>query len=85
MSGFGAWYHVSGRGNERRDIFREDRDRLHFCKLLGQVPKRGAEPELQGLCGAGGAGGTGRTPWEALTKQVVLGGEEVRQLSKIEM
>jgi REP element-mobilizing transposase RayT len=36
----GGWYHVSGRGNERRAIFRDDRDRLHFCELLGEMVSR---------------------------------------------
>ena len=30
----GGWYHVTARGNERRDIYRDDRDRRHFCELL---------------------------------------------------
>jgi putative transposase len=33
----GAWYHVTARGNERRPIYRANRDRLHFCELLGQT------------------------------------------------
>jgi len=33
----GAWYHVTARGNERRAIFRDDRDRRHFCQLLGET------------------------------------------------
>ena len=33
----GAWHHVTARGNERRAIYRDDRDRGHFCDLLGQV------------------------------------------------
>lgn len=36
----GGWYHVTGRGNERRAIFRADRDRAHFLELLGQLPGR---------------------------------------------
>jgi REP element-mobilizing transposase RayT len=36
----GAWYHVSGRGNERRAIFREDRDREHFCQWLAEMVER---------------------------------------------
>ncbi len=32
----GAWYHVTARGNERRPIFQDDRDRGHFCELLAQ-------------------------------------------------
>ena len=30
----GGWYHLTGRGNERRAIFRDHRDRQHFCELL---------------------------------------------------
>src|ERR1051325_2739558 len=33
----GGWYHLTARGNERRAIFRDDRDRAHFCELLGQM------------------------------------------------
>ena len=33
----GCWYHVTARGNERRDIFRDDTDRRHFVELLGQA------------------------------------------------
>lgn len=33
----GAWHHVTARGNERRAIYRDDRDRQHFCQLLGQT------------------------------------------------
>ena len=29
-----GWYHVYGRGWERRAIFRDDRDREHFLELL---------------------------------------------------
>jgi hypothetical protein len=30
----GSWYHLTGRGNERRALYRDDRDRQHFCNLL---------------------------------------------------
>ena len=30
-----GWYHVFGRGWERRAIFDDDRDRDHFMELLG--------------------------------------------------
>ncbi|MEA2166125.1 MAG: REP-associated tyrosine transposase [Thermoanaerobaculia bacterium] len=33
----GAIWHVTSRGNERRDIFRDDADRLHFVNLLARV------------------------------------------------
>jgi REP element-mobilizing transposase RayT len=33
----GVWYHVTARGNERRPIYRDDRDRRHFCELLGEA------------------------------------------------
>ena len=36
----GARYHLTGRGNERRQIFRDDRDRLHFLELLEEVVER---------------------------------------------
>ena len=36
----GAWYHLTGRGNERRPVFRDDRDRQHFCELLAEVVER---------------------------------------------
>jgi len=35
-----AWYHVTARGNERRPIFRDDRDRRHFCELLTETTDR---------------------------------------------
>lgn len=36
----GAVYHITSRGNERRDIFRDDDDRRHFLELLGEVVRR---------------------------------------------
>jgi putative transposase len=33
----GAVYHVMARGNERRDIYRDDRDRRRFLETLGQA------------------------------------------------
>jgi putative transposase len=36
----GAFWHVTSRGNERKDIFREDRDRLLFLSLLAAAVKR---------------------------------------------
>ncbi len=36
----GGWYHVFGRGLERRAIFTEDRDREHFYELLGELSER---------------------------------------------
>jgi REP element-mobilizing transposase RayT len=30
----GAWYHVTSRGNERREIFRDDKDRIRFLSTL---------------------------------------------------
>lgn len=33
----GAWYHVTACGNERRTIYRDDRDRRHFCQLLAEA------------------------------------------------
>jgi putative transposase len=36
----GGRYHVTARGNEQRDIFRQDRDRFHFLELLTEWPSR---------------------------------------------
>lgn len=36
----GGRYHVTARGNERRAIFRDDRDRRHFLELLAALPER---------------------------------------------
>ncbi len=33
----GGWYHLTSRGNERRAVFRDDRDRAHFCALLEEM------------------------------------------------
>jgi len=33
----GAWYHVTCRGNERKAIFHDDRDREGFLKILGET------------------------------------------------
>lgn len=33
----GAFWHVTARGNERRDIFREDTDRVEFLAILGRT------------------------------------------------
>ena len=36
----GGWYHVTSRGNERKAIYRDDRDRQHFLDLLAEVVAR---------------------------------------------
>lgn len=36
----GAWYHVTARGNERRDIFRDDKDRFRFLGTLAEMVDR---------------------------------------------
>src|SRR5262245_7521982 len=36
----GGRYHVTARGNERRAIYRDDRDRLRFLELLGEARER---------------------------------------------
>lgn len=36
----GGWYHVTARGNERKDIFRSDRDREHFLEVLAELGER---------------------------------------------
>jgi putative transposase len=33
----GGRYHVTARGNERKDIFRSEADRFHFLELLSQL------------------------------------------------
>ena len=35
-----GWYHVFGRGNERREIYSERRDREHFLELLAEMHER---------------------------------------------
>jgi REP element-mobilizing transposase RayT len=36
----GGWYHVTGRGNERKEVFRDDEDRERFLLLLGGLEAR---------------------------------------------
>ena len=36
----GGLYHLTSRGNERRAIFRDTRDREHFLELLAELPER---------------------------------------------
>ncbi len=36
----GGWYHVTARGNERKAVFRDERDRRRFLELLGQLVER---------------------------------------------
>ena len=36
----GAYYHILSRGNEQRDIFYDDKDRLLFIDTLGEVSDR---------------------------------------------
>lgn len=33
----GGWYHITNRGNDRRAVFLDDRDRTHFCELLEEM------------------------------------------------
>jgi len=33
----GGRYHVTARGNERKDIFRDNTDRFHFLESLGEL------------------------------------------------
>jgi len=33
----GAWYHITSRGNEQRDIFHDDADRGRFLDILGET------------------------------------------------
>src|SRR5574337_565875 len=36
----GAYYHVLSRGNERRDIFTDDQDRVSFLEILEEMSER---------------------------------------------
>jgi putative transposase len=36
----GGRYHVTARGDERKDIFRDDTDRFHFLELLSELGER---------------------------------------------
>ena len=36
----GGWYHVTGRGNERKAIYRDNRDRFHFVGLVAEMVRR---------------------------------------------
>ena len=36
----GAWYHVTTRGNEQREIFRDDKDRIRFLEALEESIER---------------------------------------------
>jgi putative transposase len=36
----GGWFHCTARGNEQRPIYRDDRDRQHFCELLAEMVER---------------------------------------------
>src|SRR2546426_434242 len=36
----GGWYHITARGNERKPIFFDDRDRQHFSDLLSETVSR---------------------------------------------
>ncbi|WP_096894603.1 transposase [Candidatus Scalindua japonica] len=36
----GAFYHVLSRGNERKEIFRDDKDRSLFTEILGEMSAR---------------------------------------------
>ena len=35
-----ASYHVTARGNERREIYRDDQDRIRFLETLQDAPGR---------------------------------------------
>ena len=36
----GAWFHVTARANERKDLFHDDSDRAHFKELVGETVER---------------------------------------------
>ena len=62
---------MTARGNERRPIYRGDRDRGQFCQLLGEaVDVFGWKLHAQTRQGLA------ESPWKKLTAQTVLGGLE---------
>jgi hypothetical protein len=38
----GGWHHVTARGNERKSIFRDGRDRRHFLEVIEEMAERPA-------------------------------------------
>ncbi len=36
----GGWYHSTARGNERKAIYRDRRDRMHFLEILAEMVTR---------------------------------------------
>jgi hypothetical protein len=36
----GAYYHILSRGNERKDIFLDDKDRHMFLDTIGEMSER---------------------------------------------
>ena len=36
----GDYYHILSRGNERRNIFNDNDDRISFLEILGKMPER---------------------------------------------
>ena len=36
----GGWYHITARGNERRSIYRSERDREHFREQMAEMRRR---------------------------------------------
>ena len=36
----GAYYHILSRGNERRNIFNDNDDRISFLEILGKMSER---------------------------------------------
>src|ERR1051325_2669693 len=36
----GGWYHVTSRGNRRKDLFRTEADRRRFLGLVAELPAR---------------------------------------------
>ena len=39
------WYHVTCRGNEKRAIFQDDRDRERFLQILGEISTYSRSPQ----------------------------------------
>ncbi|HVV71331.1 MAG TPA: hypothetical protein VHI52_07510, partial [Verrucomicrobiae bacterium] len=60
----GGRYHVTARGNERKDIFRDAPDHFHFLELLSQLGERyGARVHAFVLSGVAEIGGVGPAGW----------------------
>src|SRR5258708_24927730 len=64
----GAWWHVTNRGVEQRDIFLDDRDRRTFVRILAEaVPRFRWWVHAFVLV---------KSPWDQLVGQIYLGSRE---------